>query len=63
MGLSKALLPISGFTGLGKKDMLHNDACPDIRVDPSTFDVFVDGELAACDPAREVTLGQTYMMR
>ena len=63
LGLSKALLPISSFTGLGKKDMLHNDACPDIRVDPSTFDVFVDGELAACDPATEVTLGQTYMMR
>ena len=31
--------------------MLRNDACPDIRVDPQTFDVFVDGVLATCEPA------------
>jgi urease subunit alpha len=63
LGLAKPMLPISSFIKLGKKDMLHNDFCPDIRVDPSTFDVFVDGELAACDPATEVTLGQNYLMR
>ena len=31
--------------------MLRNDACPEIRVDPQTFDVFVDGVLATCEPA------------
>ena len=63
LGLSKALLPITSFTSLSKKDMLHNDACPDIRVDPSTFDVTVDGELAACEPIANVSLGQNYMLR
>ncbi|MEE8171470.1 MAG: urease subunit alpha [Alphaproteobacteria bacterium] len=63
LGLAKALLPITGFTSLSKKDMLHNDACPDIRVDPSTFDVFVDGELAACDAIADVSLGQSYLLR
>ena len=40
-----------------------NDAAPDIRVDPSTFDVFVDGKLAYCDPASELPLTQRYMLR
>ena len=44
LGLSKALLPARGTRKLSKSDMLWNDACPSIRVDPQTFDVFVDGE-------------------
>ena len=63
LGLTKALLPASGTRGLKKSDMLHNDACPEMRVDPQTFDVFVDGELATCEPAYELPLTQRYMLR
>jgi urease subunit alpha len=63
LGLHKALLPAHGTRGLRKADMLRNDACPDIRVDPQTFDVFVDGVLATCEPARELPLAQRYMLR
>jgi urease subunit alpha len=63
LGLTKALLPASGTRGLKKSDMLHNDACPEMRVDPQTFDVFVDGELATCEPAHELPLTQRYMLR
>ena len=63
LGTNKPLLPIGSFTKLSKKDMLHNDFCPDIRVDPNSWDVFVDGELATCEPADEVCLGQNYMLR
>ncbi|WP_029356593.1 urease subunit alpha [Bosea sp. 117] len=63
LGLSKRLLPASGTRGLRKSDMLHNDACPNIRVDPQTFDVFVDGELATCEPAETLPLAQRYMLR
>ena len=38
-------------------DMLHNDACPKITVNPQTFDVFVDGELATCEPAQRAAAG------
>ena len=38
-------------------------ACPNIRVDPETFDVFVDGVLATCEPAERVPLAQRYMLR
>jgi urease subunit alpha len=63
LGLSKALLPARGTRKLTKSDMMWNDACPNIRVDPQTFDVYVDGELATCEPARELPLTQRYMLR
>ncbi len=63
LDLAKALLPASGTRRLRKSDMLHNDACPEVRVDPATFEVFVDGALASCEPARELPLAQRYMLR
>ncbi len=63
LGLSKSLLPATGTRKLKKSDMLHNDACPDIRVDPQTFDVFADGVLATCEPAKTLPLARRYMLR
>ncbi len=63
LGLQKALLPAGGTRGLRKADMLRNDACPDMRVDPQTFDVYVDGALATCAPAVELPLARRYMLR
>ncbi len=63
LGLRKALLPTGGTRGLRKADMLRNDACPDMRVDPQTFDVYVDGVLATCEPASELPLARRYMLR
>ena len=57
------MLALSGTRSLRKSDMLHNDACPDIRVDPQTFDVFVDGVLTACEPAEKLYLTQKYLLR
>ena len=63
LGLTKALLPTRGTRKLNKQHMLHNDACPAIEVNPETFDVTVDGELAICDPAEVLPLAQRYMLR
>ena len=63
LGLTKMLLPASGTRRLTKRDMLHNDACPTITVDPQTFDVTVDGVLATCEPAARLPLTQRYMLR
>ena len=63
LGLSKMLLGASGTRSLTKKDMLRNDYLPEMRVDPETFDVYVDGEIATCEPARELPLAQRYMLR
>ncbi|MDU8605776.1 urease subunit alpha [Pseudomonas syringae group sp. 247E2] len=63
LGLKKQMLPAFGTRTLRKLDMLHNDACPDIRVDPQTFDVYADGERLYCEPVSEVPLAQRYMLR
>jgi urease subunit alpha len=63
LGLSKRVEPVKGTRKLNKKDMLHNEACPDVTVNSETFEVFVDGELATCEPADELPLAQRYMLR
>ena len=63
LGLKKALLPAMGTRRLGKSDMLHNAACPSVRVDLQTFDAYVDGEIATCAPARVLPLAQRYILR
>jgi urease subunit alpha len=63
LGLTKALVPTSGTRKLSKQHMLHNSACPDIEVNPQTFEVFVDGKLAYCEPAEVLPLAQRYMLR
>jgi urease subunit alpha len=63
LGLARQLVGAHGTRNLSKRDMLHNDACPNITVNPQTFEVFVDGQVLRCDPAREVPLSRRYMMR
>jgi urease subunit alpha len=63
LGLGKLLLPVKGTRKLNKSHMLHNDALPKVTVNPETFEVFVDGKLATCQPAYELPLTQRYMLR
>jgi len=42
--------------------MVRNDATPDINVDPETFEVFVDGQLATCEPAAHLPMAQRYFL-
>ena len=63
LGLNKQFLPVYNTRKLNKGHMLHNDALPSVRVNPETFEVFVDGKLATCEPATELPLTQRYMLR
>jgi len=63
LNLTKPLLPTRGTRKLSKQHMLHNSVCPSIDVDPQTFEVFVDGKLAHCEPAEKLPLTQRYMLR
>ena len=45
---------------IGKKSMIHNDATPDIEVDPETYEVRADGELLTCAPAEVLPMAQRY---
>jgi urease subunit alpha len=42
--------------------MIHNNATPDISVDPETYEVRVDGRLITCEPARVLPLAQRYFL-
>jgi len=61
--LAKRCVPTIGTQSLTKRDMLHNDALPEINVDPETYRVEVDGELATCSPLVEVPLGRRYLLK
>ena len=40
--------------------MIHNDALPNITVDPETYRVEVDGKHITCEPAEKLPLTQLY---
>lgn len=57
------LAPIRNTRNLKKSDMIRNNLCPNITIDPETYKVFVDGEHITCEPLEEVCLGQRYFFR
>ena len=60
LGLQKQAVAVSRCRGIGKRDMVRNDALPRITVDPETYEVRADGVLLRCDPASRVPLAQLY---
>jgi urease subunit alpha len=63
LGISRQFALSHNTRQLTKRDMLHNDYCPNITVNPHTFDVMIDGRIISCEPAREVPLSRRYMLR
>ena len=63
IGLRTAAAAPVGTRDLTKRDLLLNDALPDIQVDPETYRVEVDGELCTCEPMTRVPLGQLYVLK
>lgn len=61
-GLSKTLLPVENCRNISKKDMVHNSATPDIKVNPENYEVSMDGEVLKCEPIEEVSLAQRYFL-
>ena len=63
LGLAKDTLPVRNTrAGIGKAAMRLNDACPEITVDPETYEVRADGEILTCEPAAELPLAQRYFL-
>ncbi len=60
--LAKPLHAVRQTRGLGKSDMIHNDAKPKIDVDPETYAVRADGELLVCEPASVLPMAQRYFL-
>ncbi len=62
LGLEKAILPVKNCRNIGKKDMMWNDNTPEIKIDPETYEVTLDGKIATVDAAKELSLAQRYFM-
>jgi urease subunit alpha len=63
LGVQKELVAVENVRGgIGKKDMVLNDATPLIEVDPETYDVRADGELLVCEPAEVLPMAQRYFL-
>jgi urease subunit alpha len=62
LGLQRRVLPVGGIRKIGKKQMVLNDATPDVEVDPETYEVRADGELLTCEPATVLPMAQRYFL-
>ena len=62
LGLKRQVLPVKNCRNISKADMVYNNVCGDIRVDPETYTVTVDGEVITCEPFDELALAQRYFM-
>ena len=61
-GLRKHVVAVRNTRDISKKSMIHNDATPDIKIDPETYEVRADGELLVCQPATELPMAQRYFL-
>ncbi|MGJ8610936.1 MAG: amidohydrolase family protein, partial [Octadecabacter sp.] len=62
LGLAKQTLAVENTRNIGKKDLIHNSATPDVEVHPETYEVRADGELLTCAPADVLPMAQRYFM-
>jgi len=62
LGLRRPLLAVKPTRDVGKAQMVNNDVCPDIDIDPETFQIEVDGELVLPSPAERLPLAQLYSL-
>jgi len=61
-GLEKMILPVKNCRNIGKKDLIYNNAMPDIEVNPENYEVKVEGEVITCEPVSVVPLAQRYFL-
>ncbi len=63
LGTGKRLVPVCNTRGgIGKASMIHNNALPNVEVDPETYEVRADGELLTCEPATVLPMAQRYFL-
>ena len=61
-GLSKRVEAVVKCRNLTKDDMVLNNACPKIEVDPETYEVRADGVVLKSEPAQELPLARRYFI-
>jgi urease subunit alpha len=62
LGVEKELVAVEHTRDITKKNMVHNAATPEIKVDAETYEVTADGELLTCAPAEVLPMAQRYFL-
>jgi urease subunit alpha len=60
LGLKKKLLPVKNCRNISKKNMVYNDLIPKIEIDPETYVVKVNGNIATTEAANKLSLSRLY---
>jgi urease subunit alpha len=60
LGLKKKLLPVKNCRNISKKNMVYNNLIPKIEIDPETYVVKVDGNVATTEAAQKLSLSRLY---
>jgi urease subunit alpha len=62
LALAKPAAAVADTRSIGKSDMIGNDARPEVRVDPDSFAVRIDGKLVEPAPVDRLPLAQRYFL-
>jgi urease subunit alpha len=62
LDVQRRLVPVRDTRRIGKADMPLNGAMPDIKVDPDTFTVTIDGDAIEPAPATVLPMAQRYFL-
>jgi urease subunit alpha len=60
IGLERPVLPVQNCRGIQKQSMVRNSATPNLRIDPETYQVYVDEKLATVPAADRLSLTHLY---
>lgn len=62
LGLQKVIRPVQGIRDIRKKDMRFNSYCPEMSINPETYEVRADGQLLTCEPSAVLPMAQRYFL-
>jgi urease subunit alpha len=62
LNLRRTVRAAHGIRTLTKADLKYNGETPDIQVDPQTYTVTVNGEVATCEPSTVLPMAQRYFL-
>jgi urease subunit alpha len=60
--LQKKIEPVVNCRAIAKKDLILNDATPQIDVNPENYEVKLDGVHLTCEPMAELPLAQRFFL-
>ncbi|NLC11783.1 MAG: hypothetical protein GX767_05965 [Firmicutes bacterium] len=55
-------MPVKNTRGIGPRHMVRNQAQPEVKVDPKTHEVTIDGKKASSAAVREVPMNMLYFL-